>query len=328
MASTKRRVAVKPSSRMHGGPPPVRPLDRVSIRLEAGCTIGIVGESGCWKSTLARPLVGLGAPTSSTVAIAEEMLGSPDLPPAPQLARLAELVFQDPYSSLKPSLSVEQVLTAALQVDLLVGRGGRRGRALELLEMVPLSKRFAAHYPYKLSGGQAQRAAVARALAVQPKVMVLDEPTYALDVSVRAEIMELLIRLQDELGLSYVFVSHDLAMVRHISDQIVVMYLGRVVEHGPYQQVLDESLHPYTRALASAALVADPAITGGLRDTATSSRSTASSSVLAPGCPYQPRCSLAEEICLNEHPALQCLRPEHAAACHIAARQSGVRTQS
>jgi oligopeptide/dipeptide ABC transporter ATP-binding protein len=309
---------------MYGGQPPVRAFERACIRLETGRTLGIVGESGCGKSTLARLLVGLEAPTSGTIAIAGVMLGSRRSPPPLELARLVQLVFQDPYSSLNPRLSVEQALTEVLKVHRLVGRGGCRGRALELLEMVALPERFAARYPHELFGGQAQRAAFARAVAVQSKVIGLDEPASALAVSVRAEIMYLVVGLQAVLGLSYVFVSQDLAMVMHISDQIVVMYLGRVVEQGPCLPVLDQSLPPYTRALASAVPVADTAMTGGLQDSAASSRSTASASVLAPGCPYQPRCSLAEEICSNEHPALQYLRPEHAAACQVAARQAGV----
>lgn len=174
------------------------------------------------------------------------------------------------------------------------------------------------------SGGQAQRVAVARALAVQPRVLVLDEPTSALDVSVRAEVMNLLVRLQDELGLSFVFVSHDISMVRHMSDEIVVMYLGRVVEDGPYQEVLDHPLHPYTRALTAAVPVPDP----DMRDAANARLADKGETVVEQppevGCPYRPRCPLAVEICATVLPPIVPLRPNHAAACHLAAREAGV----
>ena len=173
------------------------------------------------------------------------------------LARKIQLVFQDPFSSLDPRLSVEKALKEVLRVHGL-HRGAETTRVAELLAMVGLTGRFATRYPHELSGGQAQRVAIARALAVEPEVLVLDEPTSALDVSVRAEIVNLLVRIQDELNLSYVFVSHDLSMVRHLSDEIAVMYLGRVVEMGRYDQVLDAPLHPYTVALGEAIPVPDP----------------------------------------------------------------------
>lgn len=312
----------------------VQALQGVSIALEAGHTLGIVGESGCGKSTLARLLVGLEAPTSGTITLDGRILSADSSLQAGALARTIQLVFQDPYSSLNPRLSVEQAITEVLRVHRLVGRGDYRRRVLELLEMVALPGRLAARYPHELSGGQAQRAAVARALAVQPRILVLDEPTSALDVSVRAEIMNLLVGLQDELGLSYVFVSHDLAMVRHISDEIVVMYFGRIVERGPYQPVLDDPLHPYTRALAKAVPVADPEqarpndrdlSSPRAPDAGRSASSVVSvAGVAVTGCPYQPRCPQAEDICLRIDPPLRELHADHAAACHVAARLAGL----
>jgi oligopeptide/dipeptide ABC transporter ATP-binding protein len=306
------------------GQPPVRALRGVTIELHAGRTLGIVGESGCGKSTLARLLVGLEAPTSGTISIEGTTIDGAGSHARGRLARQIQLVFQDPHSSLDPRLTAEQALAEVLKVHQLAAGEARRARVLELLEMVALPERFASRYPHELSGGQAQRVAIARALAVAPKVLVLDEPTSALDVSVRAEVMNLLVRLQDELALTYLFVSHDLAMVRHISDEIAVMYLGRVVESGPYQEVLDRSLHPYTRALAAAVPVADPDLARAPAPAAPADAAQATESELQTepdgGCPYRPRCPLSEEICAELLPELLGVRPEHAVACHVAAR--------
>jgi oligopeptide/dipeptide ABC transporter ATP-binding protein len=306
---------------------PVQALRGVSLELAAGSTLGVVGESGCGKSTLARLLVGLEQPTGGRV----ELLGEPlrDVGRA-VLARRIQLVFQDPFSSLNPRLTVGAAIAEVLAVHGLAGAGstsgtsaaaGRRARVDELLGLVALPSRFAGRYPHELSGGQAQRVAIARALAVQPEVLVLDEPTSALDVSVRAEVMNLLVRLQDELSLSYVFISHDLAMVRHLSETIVVMYLGRVVESGPYGAVLGAPRHPYTRALAEAVPVPDPEHAERRRDAA---RGEAPPQRGEPpsGCAYHPRCPLAEPVCRSVVPPLDELAPGHAAACHVAAREA------
>jgi oligopeptide/dipeptide ABC transporter ATP-binding protein len=238
------------------------------------------------------------------------------------VARKVQLVFQDPFSSLNPRLTVTAALTEVLAVHKIVpGRSQRRARAEELLAMVALAPRFGDRYPHELSGGQAQRVAIARALAVGPRALVLDEPTSALDVSVRAEVMNLLTRLQDELSLSYVFISHDLAMVRHISDVISVMYLGKVVESGPYQAVLGVPLHPYTRALAEAVPLPDPELEANRRKGAQGEVMTLFAEP-EEGCPYHPRCPLAEEQCRAVPPALVKLRPGHLVACHVAAREA------
>ncbi len=304
--------------------PLVRALRGVSIAVEAGRTLGIVGESGCGKSTLARLLVGLEPATSGTV----ELLGRPVAPPRggrSPFARTVQLVFQDPFSSLDPRLTVVSALAEVLKVHgLATSREARRARAAALLEMVALGPRFLDRYPHELSGGQAQRVAIARALAVEPRLLVLDEPTSALDVSVRAEVMNLLVRLQDELGLSYVFISHDLAMVRHLSDEIAVMYLGAVVEQGPYGPVLESSLHPYTAALAAAVPVPDT--TRHVHRDGRPPRSEAPPLTGEPpaGCPYHPRCALAEPVCTTVPPTLDELLPGHLAACHVAARRVAV----
>ena len=299
---------------------PVRALRGVSIAVEEAKTLGIVGESGCGKSTLARLLVGLEQPTSGHIELMGERLDAGTAHSS--LAKRIQLVFQDPFSSLNPRLTVSTALNEVLTVHgLAPGRAGRRVRVDELLGMVALSTRFRDRYPHELSGGQAQRVAIARALAVEPKVLVLDEPTSALDVSVRAEVMNLLIRLQDELALSYVFISHDLAMVRHISDVISVMYLGKVVESGPYERVLGLPLHPYTRALAEAVPVPDPEVEARRRETATGEAPLFGGEPPS-GCLYNPRCPLAEDVCRSEVPDLLELRERHVVACHVAARQA------
>ncbi len=327
----------------------VRAVRGVSLEVTEATTHGIVGESGCGKSTLARLLVGLEKPTSGRVELfsrlsneqptgmktntgeagndhaAGEGVGASRNGGA-AMARRIQLVFQDPFSSLNPRLTVMAALNEVLAVHKIVaGRSERRARAGDLLAMVALAPRFGDRYPHELSGGQAQRVAIARALAVEPRALVLDEPTSALDVSVRAEVMNLLVRLQDELSLSYVFISHDLAMVRHISDVISVMYLGKVVESGPYQEVLGAPLHPYTRALAEAVPLPDPELEAHRRKAA-GGETPSLFAEPQQGCPYHPRCPLAEELCREVAPDLLELRPGHTVSCHVAAREAGITT--
>ncbi len=299
--------------------PAVRALRGVSVALAAASTLGVVGESGCGKSTLARVLVGLEQATSGRIELMGQLTASQA---GPELARRIQLVFQDPFSSLNPRLTVSTALNEVLTVHHLVTGGAeRRRRVDDLLAMVALGPRFRERYPHELSGGQAQRVAIARALAVEPRLLVLDEPTSALDVSVRAEVMNLLARLQDQLALSYVFISHDLAMVRHISDTISVMYLGKIVESGPYQAVLGAPLHPYTRALAEAVPLPDPETEAGRRKASTGEVGALGAEAPT-GCPYHPRCPLAEEICRAQVPELLELGPGHEVACHVAAREA------
>jgi oligopeptide transport system ATP-binding protein len=309
---------------IRGSKAAVRAVDGVSFDLHRGETLGIVGESGCGKSTTARLLVRLEAPTSGSIELDGQDLARLRGRELRAARRRIQLVFQDPQASLNPRLDVGRTLAEVLKVHG-IGRDAdaRRSRARDLLEMVGLSSRFEGRYPHQMSGGQRQRVGVARALAVEPEVLVLDEPISALDVSVQSEVMNLLTELRAELGLSYVFISHDLGMVRHVSDRIGVMYLGRVVELGPWKPVSDEPLHPYTRALQEAVPVPDPAIEadrhieplpGEVPDPAAPPK----------GCNFHPRCPLAEQRCIDDDPALEELAPSHQAACHAAAgRLSG-----
>jgi oligopeptide/dipeptide ABC transporter ATP-binding protein len=307
-------------SKVYGGrgTAPTTALYDVSLDLARASTFGIVGESGCGKSTLARLLVGLEAPTSGTVSIDSHAVVTSRRGAAQSLARQIQLVFQDPFSSLDPRMTVEKTLREVLTVHGLHA-GAPSDRVGELLSMVGLSARFAQRYPHELSGGQAQRVAIARALAVEPEILVLDEPTSALDVSVRAEIINLLVRIQDELQLSYLFISHDLSMVRHISDEIAVMYLGRVVEKGRYDQVFDHPLHPYTSALSDAIVLPDPEHERSrpLSDAATL---ITPGEIVTRGCPYAPRCPLVEPLCREEAPTLTDKTDGHFVSCHVALR--------
>jgi oligopeptide transport system ATP-binding protein len=297
----------------------VRAVDGVSFDLHRGETLGIVGESGCGKSTTARLLVRLEAPTSGSIELGGQDLAQLSGRALRAARRRIQLVFQDPQASLNPRLDVEHTLTEVLKVHGLGGDAdGRRARARELLEMVGLSRRFEDRFPHQMSGGQRQRVGVARALAVEPEVLVLDEPISALDVSVQSEVMNLLIRLRDELGLSYVFISHDLGMVRHVSDRIGVMYLGRVVELGPWKPVSDEPLHPYTRALQQAVPVPDPEVEAD-REVVPLRGEVPDPAAPPPGCNFHPRCPLAEQRCIDDDPALEELAVDHHAACHAAA---------
>jgi oligopeptide/dipeptide ABC transporter ATP-binding protein len=304
-----------------GGGASTTALAGVSLVLEPGRCLGIVGESGCGKSTLARLVVGLERPTAGTVRVRGTALGSYR---RPELARVLQLVLQDPFSSLNPRRTAGSAIAEVLHVHrLAAGKQAGRRRVTELLEMVSLGPQFAGRLPGEMSGGQAQRVAIARALAAEPAILILDEPTSALDVSVRAGIVNLLARLRAELGLGYLFISHDVAIIRQLSDQIGVMYQGRFVETGPWDAVLSAPRHPYTRELIEAVPEPDP--NGTMLADVTDVQAADPGQPGAPadagrtGCPYYPRCPIRIERCLTERPALTEVAARHEAACHLAA---------
>jgi peptide/nickel transport system ATP-binding protein/oligopeptide transport system ATP-binding protein len=247
----------------------VKAVDGVSLALGRGQTLGLVGESGSGKSTLARVLVGIEAPTSGQVLVEGEDMARLSRAGRKQLRRDVQMVFQDPYTSLNPRMSVNEIVGEPFAIHGIDPAGGRRAAVSELLELVGLDPDHANRYPHQFSGGQRQRVGIARALALRPKILVCDEPVSALDVSVQGQVINLLEDLQAELGLSYLFVAHDLGVVRHIAHDVAVMYLGRIVEQGAEAEVYDAAQHPYTQALLSAVPVPDPSVrlvtSGGAR---------------------------------------------------------------
>jgi oligopeptide transport system ATP-binding protein len=295
----------------------VHALDQVSVSVRHGQVLGVVGESGCGKSTLARLLTRLERPDAGSVEILGRRIDLAKRGELRELRRGVQLVFQDPYASLDPRQRIGAALTEVLTVHRLPSGAGRVG---ELLEMVGLPSSTADRYPHQLSGGQRQRIGIARALAVQPRVLVLDEPVSALDVSVRAEIINLLARLRGELGLTYVFISHDLGMVRHLADRIAVMYLGKIVEYGPWDVVSDTPAHPYTRALQAAVPIADPALGAPPADLVV--RGEVPDAADPPsGCRFHPRCPLAEDRCRSVEPPLFPESGPYRLACHVMGKE-------
>ena len=295
----------------------VRAVDGVSFDLAAGETLAIVGESGCGKSTTGRMLLRLTEPTRGSVRFQGEELLSLGRRALRQRRQAIQMVFQDPYSSLSPRLRVEDIVAEPLDVYRLYSTPAERtAKVAALLQQVGLAPELARRFPFEFSGGQRQRIAIARALACGPKVIVADEPVSALDVSVQSQVVNLLQDLQESLGISFIFISHDLAIIRHVAHRIAVMYLGRVVEIADAEAIFEAPHHPYTQALISAAPSADPQarrqhiILGG--DVPNPSRPP-------PGCHFHPRCPIAADICRTESPVLVDVGAGRHTACHFAA---------
>ncbi len=294
----------------------VRAVDGVSFDLWPGETLGLVGESGCGKSTTGRAILRLLQPTAGEVRFDGQDVGGLDREGLRALRRRAQIVFQDPFGSLNPRMSVGAMLLEALKVH---GLGGAkpRARAIELLERVGLRAEHIDRYPHEFSGGQRQRLGIARALSVEPDFLVLDEPVSALDVSVQAQVVNLLEDLQRDLGLTYLFIAHDLALVEHVSDRVAVMYLGRIVELAEADELYRVPRHPYTRALLSAVPRADPA-GREQRERIVLSGDVPSPSNPPTGCPFHPRCPspLKDDACRSVLPVMEGSENGHFAACH------------
>ena len=306
-----------PSRGIGRGHAELKAVDGVTLDVMPGETLGLVGESGCGKSTLGRLLLRLQEPTSGRVYFEGQDITDLSQSALRPFRGKMQIIFQDPYSSLNPRMTVQAALSEALRVHGMVGSvSEEQQRIVALLERVGLRPEHMRRYPHEFSGGQRQRIGIARALAVSPSFIVADEPVSALDVSIQAQIVNLLSDLQEELGLSFLFIAHDLHVVEHVSRRVAVMYLGRIVELATSEEIYARARHPYTEALLSAAPEPDP--------TARKRRLLLEGDVPSPldppsGCAFHPRCPIAEKgLCDREVPALRALKPGHEVACHLA----------
>lgn len=293
----------------------IRAVDGVSFQLRLGETLGIVGESGCGKSTTGRSILQLVRPSAGSVRFGGEELIS--MPPAKLrgMRNQMQIIFQDPYASLNPRLTISTILAEALSVGEKVANPREmRERVLALLQLVGLNPNHADRYPHEFSGGQRQRIGIARAIAARPKLIVADEPVSALDVSIQAQILNLLQDLQEELGLTYLFISHDLGVIKHISDRIAVMYLGRIVEIADKRRLFEQPMHPYTQALMSAVPIPNP---NQKKERIVLGGDVPSPANPPEGCAFHPRCTQAMEICRRVRPQELEIEREHFVACHL-----------
>lgn len=289
-------------------------VDDVTLKIERGRTMGVVGESGCGKSTLGRTIIRLLDATGGTVRLNGEDITNAEGRKLRELRERMSIVFQDPYSSLDPRMSVEQTLCEPLQESHRFNRRQIRERTEELMEMVGIEERLALSYPHELDGGRRQRVGIARAIALQPDFIMCDEPVSALDVSIQAQVLNLLMDLQEEMGLTYMFVTHDLSVVRHIADDISVMYLGQLVETGPTRELFKNPLHPYTRALLSAIPSTDirnPMKRVPLKGEITSAINP------KPGCRFAPRCPHATEACSQPQTLTEVAADHFVSCCNV-----------
>jgi peptide/nickel transport system ATP-binding protein len=295
-----------------GGVKTLKAVDGVTLEVKAGECLGLVGESGCGKSTLALAIMGLIPPTLGRLALEGHDIATIDRMIA---ARTVQMVFQDPYASLNPRQTVRRTLADPLRIHGVSNKAELEARVADMMAKVGLRPEQADLYPHEFSGGQRQRIGIARALILRPRLVICDEPVSALDVSIRAQIINLLLDLKDEMGLSYIMISHDLGVVEHVSDRVAVMYLGRIVEQGSWQEIFEDPRHPYTRALIAA--IPDPFHRAIVTAKAKAKGEIASALNPPPGCHFNPRCPMKADRCVAEVPLLSPVESGHDAACHF-----------
>lgn len=301
----------------------VRAVENVNLEIPEGQTVALVGESGCGKTTIAKLVLMLEQPTAGAVTFDGKSLGDMSRREVKDYRRQVQAVFQDPYASLNPRLTVRRIITEPITAHCKRDRATLNARVTELLEIVGLPATAADLYPHEFSGGQRQRIAIARALALNPKIIILDEPISALDVSIRAQVLNLLMDIQEKFGLTYLLIAHDLALVEHLSTRVAVIYLGSVVECGPSEQIFASPQHPYTQALLEAVPRPDPDY---VPRAAEAFDDTGSALEPPGGCKFHPRCPHAMAVCKTDDPALTTLADGRQAACHLLSGPHTVRT--
>ncbi|MCY0875590.1 MAG: dipeptide ABC transporter ATP-binding protein [Firmicutes bacterium] len=299
----------------------VRAVDGISLEIHKGETLGVVGESGCGKSTMGRSILRLIEPTGGVIEFAGQNILDYKRTQMRAIRREMQIVFQDPYASLNPRYTIFQTLSEPMEVHNLYDAETRRQRVYDMLQRVGLDPSYAKRYPHEFSGGQRQRIGIARALVLNPKLIILDEPVAALDVSVQSQVINLLEDLQAEFGLTYIFIAHDLSVVKHISNRVLVMYLGKMAELAPSEELFTSPAHPYTRALLSAVPVPNPR--------ARRQRQILQGDLPSPanppsGCVFHTRCPLAQEVCQKEVPEWRQIAQNHSVACHFPERSAEV----
>lgn len=291
-------------------------VDNVSFKINKGETLGLVGESGCGKTTCGRTLIGLYEKTDGEVIFEGKKINNLTSKERKEFSRVAQMIFQDPYASLNPRMTVGDIIAEGIDIHKLYKGKERQNKIYELLNLVGLNKDHASRFPHEFSGGQRQRIGIARALALEPKFIVCDEPISALDVSIQAQVVNLLIKLQKQLGLTYLFIAHDLSMVRHISDKVGVMYLGNLMEIAPSNELYENPKHPYTKVLMSAIPIPDPKL-AQKKEKIKLTGEIKSPINPKPGCKFVSRCAYAKDICKKETPILKEIADEHFIACHL-----------
>lgn len=294
----------------------LKAVDHINLEIRKGETLGLVGESGCGKSTLGRTLVRLYEPTEGQLHFKGKDISKVSGKGLRELSKQIQMIFQDPYASLNPRMTVGDIIGEALDIHKLAKGAKRQARILELLRLVGLNPEHANRFPHEFSGGQRQRIGIARALAIEPELIVCDEPISALDVSIQAQVVNLLKDLQNRLGLTYLFIAHDLSMVQYISDRVAVMYLGQIVELAESFELYENPQHPYTKALMASIPIADPD-EAAKKDGLALQGDVAGAIDPGPGCRFAPRCPQATDVCRQKEPVGREIKPGHYVACHL-----------